>query len=79
VTSPDQLAIFDQRHAEVAANLGVHIRAYRAHLAEGETREVAIAAVGCWMRDHGEREYVAELLAVAIDRLSTAEVAGSAP
>ena len=79
MTSPDQLAIFDQRHAEVAANLGVHIRAYRAHLAEGETREVAIAAMGCWMRDHGEREYVAELLAVAIDRLSTAEVAGSSP
>jgi hypothetical protein len=69
VTSPDQIATFDQRHAEVATSLDLHIRAYQAHLAEGERREVAIAAVACWLRDHAEHEAVAELLAVAIDRL----------
>jgi hypothetical protein len=68
------LARFDQAYAEAREHLDAHIGAHREHLAEGaDTRELCIAGLAQWLLANSDLPSLAQILAVAVNRLAEAQ------
>lgn len=74
--TPGQLANFDQSHAQASEIIDNLIGAHREELAE-HNRAISLAGLATYLERESDLRSIAQLLAVAVDRLA-AEQSGAA-